>query len=46
MKKFFLIAAVVGFALAAPSHAFAGQEDCKADEKWNEATQQCEKQGG
>lgn len=46
MKKLLLIAAVVGFALAAPSQAFAGQEDCKADEKWNETTQQCEKQDG
>ncbi len=45
MKKFLMITALFGYAMAAPSQAFAGQEDCKADEKWNETTQQCEKQG-
>ncbi|MGI9414045.1 MAG: hypothetical protein ACR2PM_10270 [Hyphomicrobiales bacterium] len=43
MKKFLMIAALVGFAFGAASPAFAGPEDCKEGEKWNEATQQCEK---
>lgn len=44
MKKFMLITAVLGFALAAPFQAFAGQEDCAEGETWNETTQKCEKQ--
>ncbi len=46
MKKLLLIAALAGFALSAPAQVFAGQEDCKDGEKWNEATQMCEKQDG
>ena len=46
MKKLMLIAAVLGFALAAPFQAFAGQEDCKEGETWNETTQQCEMSDG
>lgn len=44
MKKLMMIAAVLGFTLAAPFQAFAGQEDCKDGETWNETTQKCEKQ--
>ena len=42
MKKILMIAALIGFAFGSSS-AFAGPEDCKEGEKWNEATQQCEK---
>ncbi len=44
MKKLILVAAVVGFALSAPFTAFAGQDDCKEGETWNETTQKCEQQ--
>lgn len=46
MKKLLLIAALAGFALSAPAQVFAGEADCKDGEKWNEATQMCEKQDG
>ena len=46
MKKLLVLAAVLGFVVAVPNIVFAGQEDCKEGETWNETTQQCEKSDG
>ena len=50
MKNLLMLAALLGFAFAAPANAYFatadntvyGQEDCKEGEKWNEDTQKCE----
>lgn len=46
MKKLFLVLAFAAFACAAPFQAYAGQDDCKDGEQWNEETQKCEMKDG
>ena len=42
MKKLILLLGLAGFAFSIPSGAYAGEKDCKDNEKWNEQTQKCE----
>lgn len=45
MKKLFVLAAFLAYAAAAPL-AYAGQDDCKDGETWNDETQKCEMKDG